>query len=245
MNLSNNTVLITGGASGIGLALAARFLHAGSTVIVCGRRADKLAEAQRQHPGLHTRVADVADAADREALAAWATAEFPALNVLVNNAGIQNRLSLLDETVAWETRRQEIAINFDAPIHLATLLVPHLRQQPGAAVINVTSGLAFAPMAMMPVYCATKAALHSLTLSLRHELAAVGVQVLEIVPPAVNTDLGGPGLHTFGEPLDAFADAVMARLAAGEQEVGYGSSEQSRLASRAELDATFQRMNNR
>lgn len=245
MNLSNNTVLVTGGASGIGLALAARFLHAGSTVIVCGRRADKLAEAQQRHPGLHTRVADVADAADREALAAWVTAEFPALNVLVNNAGIQNRLSLTDATVAWETRRQEIAINFDAPIHLATLLVPHLRQQPGAAVVNVTSGLAFAPMAMMPVYCATKAALHSLTLSLRHELAAVGVQVLEIIPPAVNTDLGGPGLHNFGEPLDAFADAVMARLAAGEQEVGYGSSEQSRLASRAELDVAFQRMNNR
>lgn len=245
MNLSNNTVLVTGGASGIGLALAARFLQAGSTVIVCGRRADKLAEAQQQYPGLHTRVADVADAADREALVAWATAEFPALNVLVNNAGIQNRLSLTDASIAWETRRQEIAINFDAPIHLATLLVPHLRQQPVAAVVNVTSGLAFAPMAMMPIYCATKAALHSLTLSLRHELAAVGVQVFEIIPPAVNTDLGGPGLHTFGEPLDAFADAVMARLAAGEQEVGYGSSEQSRLASRAELDVAFQRMNNR
>ena len=154
-------------------------------------------------------------------------------------------MSLTDETVSWETRRQEIAINFDAPIHLATLLVPHLRWQSGAAVINVTSGLAFAPMAMMPVYCATKAALHSLTLTLRHELATVGVQVLEIIPPAVNTDLGGAGLHNFGEPLDAFADAVMTRLAAGEQEVGYGSSEHSRLASRAELDAAFQRMNNR
>ena len=154
-------------------------------------------------------------------------------------------MSLIDETVAWETRRQEIAINFDAPIHLATLLVPHLRRQSGAVVINVTSGLAFAPMAMMPVYCSTKAALHSLTLTLRHELAAVGVQVLEIIPPAVNTDLGGPGLHNFGEPLDAFADAVMARLAAGEQEVGYGSSEHLRLASRTEQDAIFQRMDNR
>ena len=245
MNLSDNTVLVTGGASGIGLALAARFLQAGSTVIMCGRRADKLAEAQQQYPGLYTHVANVSNATGRAALAAWATAAFPNLNVLVNNAGIQNRLSFADETAAWETRREEIAINFDAPVHLAALLVPHLRQQPGAAIINVTSGLAFAPMAMMPVYCATKAALHSFTLSLRHELAGVGVQVLEIVPPAVNTDLGGPGLHTFGEPVDAFADSVMARLAAGEQEVGYGSSEQSRFASRAELDAAFQQMNNR
>ena len=95
----------------------------------------------------------------------------------------------------------------------------------------------------MPVYCATKAALHSLTLSLRQQLAPLGVRVLEIVPPAVNTDLGGPGLHTFGEPVDAFADSVMARLAAGEEEVGYGSSETRRLASRAELDAYFRQMN--
>jgi uncharacterized oxidoreductase len=243
MNLSNNTVLVTGGASGIGLALAARFLQAGSTVIVCGRRADKLAEAQQQYPGLQTRVADVADAADRAALAAWVMAEFPQLNVLVNNAGIQNRGSLAELATDWEARRQEIAINLEAPIHLTALLLPHLQQQPGAAVINVTSGLAFAPLAAMPIYCATKAALHSFTLSLRHQLAAQGVQVLEIIPPAVNTDLGGPGLHTFGEPLDAFADSVMARLAAGEEEVGYGSAEARRLASRAALDPYFQQMN--
>ena len=246
MNLSTNTILLTGGASGIGLALAIRFLQAGSTVIIVGRRADKLAEAQQHYPGLITRQANVADVAERTELVRWATTQYPALNVLVNNAGIQNRIQLADDAKTdWEQRREELVINVEAPIHLATLLVPHLRQQPGAAIINVTSGLSFAPAAFVPIYSATKAALHSFTLSLRHQLAPTGVSVLEIVPPAVDTDLGGPGLHTFGVNVDEFADSVMARLAAGEQEVGYGSSEKSRLASRAELDEQFRMMNNR
>ncbi|MBU6122164.1 SDR family oxidoreductase [Hymenobacter siberiensis] len=246
MNLATNTILLTGGASGIGLALAIRFLQAGSTVIIVGRRADKLAEAQQRYPGLITRQGDIATAAERTELVCWATTEYPALNVLVNNAGIQNRIQLADDAAAdWETRRQELVINVEAPIHLAMLLVPHLRQQPGAAIVNVTSGLSFAPAAFVPIYSATKAALHSFTLSLRHQLVPTGIAVFEIVPPAVNTDLGGPGLHTFGVPVDDFADSVMARLAAGEQEVGYGSSEKSRLASRAELDEQFRAMNNR
>ncbi len=246
MNLSNNTVLLTGGATGIGLALAQRLRQAGSEVIICGRRADKLREAQQLVPGLHTYECNVADAADRARLASQVVADFPALNVLLNNAGIQNRFQLADlpaDLAAWEAQRQEIAINLEAPIHLAALLVPHLRQQANAAIINVTSGLAFAPMAFAPVYCATKAALHSFTLSLRQQLLPVGIQVLEIVPPAVNTDLGGTGLHTWGVPVDDFADSIMARLAAGEEEVGYGTSEAIRLASRQEIDARFKQMN--
>jgi uncharacterized oxidoreductase len=246
MNLANNTVLITGGASGIGLALAERFVKAGSQVIVVGRREDKLREAQAQLPGLHTRVCDVASVTDRQALLEWVRAEFPSVNVLLNNAGIQNRLQLATNTQDWDVLRQEIVINVEAPIHLAMLFIPHLREQPNPAIINVTSGLSFAPAAFVPIYSATKAALHSFTLSLRHQLAqTTPIQVLEIVPPAVNTDLGGPGLHTFGEPVDAFADSVMERLAAGEQEVGYGSSEKVRNYSRQELDAHFKMMNNR
>ncbi|HEX8299986.1 MAG TPA: SDR family oxidoreductase [Rubricoccaceae bacterium] len=245
MTLSDHTVLVTGGATGIGLALAARFLDAGSTVVVCGRRAEALAEAQRRHPGLHIHVADVATAAGREALAGWAIEAFPALDVLVNNAGIQNRVGVADLAADWERHREEIAINFEAPVHLTALLLPHLARQPHAAVVNVTSGLAFTPYAATPVYSATKAALHSFTVSLRAQLAATGVEVIEIVPPAVDTDLGGPGLHTFGVPVDAFADAVMARVAAGETEVGYESSEVRRLASRAELDAAAAQMNGR
>ena len=246
MNLATNTILLTGGASGIGLALGVRFLRAGSTVVIVGRRADKLAEAQQRYPGLVTRQCDIADSAQRQELVRWATATYPGLNVLVNNAGIQNRIQLIhDHDTDWEMRRQELVINVEAPIHLSTLLVPHLRQRPGAAIINVTSGLSFAPAAFVPIYSATKAALHSFTLSLRHQLKPEGIAVLELVPPAVDTDLGGPGLHTFGVNVDEFADAVMARLATGEQEVGYGTSEISRLASRAELDEQFRVMNNR
>jgi uncharacterized oxidoreductase len=103
--------------------------------------------------------------------------------------------------------------------------------------------LAFAPMAGAPIYSATKAALHSFTMSLRQQLATTGIRVLEIVPPGVNTDLGGPGLHTWAVPVDDFADSIVARLAAGEEEVGYGTSEAIRLASRAEIDARFKLMN--
>ena len=246
MNLATNTILLTGGASGIGLALAVRFLQAGSTVIIVGRRDDKLSEAQQSYPALVVRQCDIADPAQRQELVRWATATYPGLNMLVNNAGIQNRIQLAhDHDTDWDLRRQELIINVEAPIHLSTLLVPHLRQRPGATIINVTSGLSFAPAAFVPIYSATKAALHSFTLSLRHQLKPEGIAVLEIVPPAVDTDLGGPGLHTFGVNVDDFADSVMGRLAMGEQEVGYGSSEKSRLASRAELDEAFRIMNNR
>ncbi len=246
MDLANNTVLLTGGATGIGLALAERLIAAGSRVIAVGRRADKLNEARERLPGLLTRVTDLAQPAERVALAEWVRSEQPAVNVLLNNAGVQNRTPVAQMAAspdAWEKTRDEIAINLEAPIHLTALLLPHLRGKPGAAVINVSSGLAFAPFALMPVYCATKAALHSFTLSLRHEAAALGVEVIELVPPALNTDLGGPGLHSGAPEVGPFADSVLARLAAGEQEVGYQSAETRRLASRQELDAYFAQMN--
>lgn len=242
MKLAGNTVLITGGASGIGLGLAERFLRAGSEVVVCGRREEKLHESKAKNPRLRTRVSDVSTDAGRVALAEWAVREFPRLNVLVNNAGVQLRSSL-EERDEWRRAREEIAINLDAPIHLTMLLAPHLRRQERAAVVNITSGLAFAPMARVPVYCATKAALHSLTVSLRHQLSGTPVEVVEIIPPAVDTDLGGPGLHTFGVKVDEFLDAVLPRIEAGEREVAYGFSQQTSQASRAELDATSARMN--
>jgi uncharacterized oxidoreductase len=241
MDISSQTVLITGGASGIGWALAQRFLAAGSEVIVCGRRVDKLREAQQLNRRVKIRVCDVAQEAERIALAEWVAREQPNVNVLVNNAGIQRRVSIANDD--WRSTRQELAINLEAPIHLAMLFAAHLAARPTPAIVNVTSGLAFAPLVIAPVYSATKAALHSFTLSLRHQLAGTPVQVIEIIPPAVNTDLGGPGLHTFGAPLDEFADAVMARLAAGDLEIPYGFAAQASRASRDELDAIFTRMN--
>lgn len=242
MQLSGNTILVTGGASGIGLAFARRFLDAGNTVIICGRREDKLREAAAQHPGLITHVCDLAQPGEREALIQWATTTHPALNVLVNNAGIQRRLRLGDQE-NWTATREELAINLDAPIHLTRLAVPHLTTRTPAAILNVTSGLAFAPLARTPIYSATKAALHSFTMSTRHQLKDTGIAVIEIVPPAVDTDLGGPGLHTFGVNVDEFADAVFGRLGGPEIEIGYGFAEGARNAPRPELDQIFQRVN--
>jgi uncharacterized oxidoreductase len=170
------------------------------------------------------------------------TSELPRLNVLVNNAGIQRRFELATNE-DWERTKEEIAVNLEAPVQLCALLIPHLIRQPHAAIINVTSGLAFAPMATAPVYCATKAALHSFTLSLRQQLSSSSIEVVEIVPPAVNTDLGGVGLHTLGTPVAEFVDAIMPRIAAGEREVAYGFAERASRASRAELDEIFARIN--
>jgi uncharacterized oxidoreductase len=241
VEIKGNVVLVTGGASGIGLALAQRFLVAGSRGIICGRREAWLKTAAEKYPGLVTRKCNLALAEERIALATWVVREFPELNVLVNNAGIQRWQELTPE--AWDSTHEEIAINFEAPVHLSLLLLSHLRAQARATIVNVGSGLALVPLARVPVYSATKAALHSFTISLRHQLAGTGVRVVEILPPAVNTDLGGPGLHTFGVPLDPFADAIMTRLEADESEIAYGTSEVSARAAQAAFSDAFARMN--
>lgn len=244
MNLAGNTILITGGATGIGWTFTERFLEAGNEVIICGRREDRLLEAQKKYPQLHTRVCDVALAEERVALLEWAIDRFPELNVLVNNAGIQRRLKLA-ENEDWAQTQSEIAVNLEAPIHLSRLIIPHLSKQTGAAILNVTSGLSFAPLANVPVYCATKAALHSFTLSLRQQLSETPVEVIEVIPPAVDTDLGGVGLHTFGVNADEFADAVFEGLKRGEQEIAYGTALVSSRATREQLDEISKQMNER
>ena len=190
---------------------------------------------------LRTQVCDLSKEKQREKLLAWATGEHPRLNVLLNNAGIQRRIRILGEN--WSATHEEIAINFEAPVHLTALFLPHLMKQERPAILNVTSGLAFSPMASAPIYCATKAALHSFTLSLRHQLAGTPVQVIEVIPPAVNTDLGGPGLHTFGVAIEEFVNAVTMGLREGDPEIAYGYSQRASRASRSELDELFQRMN--
>jgi uncharacterized oxidoreductase len=151
----------------------------------------------------------------------------------------------LDQSDRWEETHEEIAINLEAPIHLSRLFIPHLMKQDRPAIINIGSGLAFVPLVAAPIYSATKAALHSFTLSLRRQLSETSVQVIEIIPPAVNTDLGGPGLHTFGVRLNEFADAVFKRLEAGDIEIPYGFSEQASRASPQELDTIFNQLNSR
>ncbi|MDR2724647.1 MAG: SDR family NAD(P)-dependent oxidoreductase [Candidatus Adiutrix sp.] len=243
MKLTQNSILVTGGSSGIGLALAERLLARGNRVIICGRREAKLREAKERHPALETRVCDVSEEKERLALAAWLEEACPELNVLVNNAGIQQRMDLLATNREWDYYRREIATNLEAPLHLSLLLARRLTQRPEAAIINISSGLAFTPIAGLPVYCATKAALHSFSISLRWQLKAAGVEVVEIAPPAVRTDLGGPGRHDFGVPVDEFADAAMRDLEAGKREIGYGTSEPLARLSWDELDKAIAEIN--
>ncbi|CAN5201743.1 SDR family oxidoreductase [soil metagenome] len=240
MKTSGNTILLTGGSSGIGLALAKRFLDAGNDVIITGRREGPLADAKKQLPNVITEVSDSGSAADRTRLAAELTKRFPKLNVVINNAGIQRKVSFV-EAEPWERTREEIAINLEAPMHMASLFIPHLLTQSDPMIINGSSGLAFVPMAVSPVYCATKAAIHSFTLSLRHQLVKTPIRVIEVIPPAVHSNLGGS--HAFGVPTDEYADSVMAQLAEGRPEITYQFSQQASQGSRADLDAIFAKLN--
>ena len=224
MNLKNNSILITGGSTGIGLALAERFLTLGNEVIICGRSEDKLNAAKERFPKLHTKRCDVGNEKERTELAEWVLAEFPNFNVLVNNAGIQQRINFNESGFDWHQIKQEIAINLEAPIHFSKMFIPHLLAKNNSCIINVSSGLAFLPPVMAPVYGATKAGLHSFTFCLRQKLDGTSMQVIEIVPPAVATDLGGAGQHAAGVDLNEYADAVFVGLEKGDLEIGYGMS---------------------
>ena len=221
MNISNNKILITGGASGIGLGLTERFIKENNTVIVCGRRESALQETADKYPQVITKQGDLSSVDEREKLYEWIAAEHNDLNVLVNNAGIQNWMSVADEDF-YEKAQAEIATNIEAPIHLTNLF---LKLESLNTIINVTSGLAFVPYAKVPIYSATKAFFHSFTLSLRHVLQAKNIEVIEIIPPALNTDLGGEGLHDFAPPVSKFIKGIFEQLKQGKIELTFGQSE--------------------
>lgn len=189
MKLQGNTILITGGTAGIGQAFAEAFYDAGSKVIVCGRREERLRQLEEKYPGMVTRTCDVSDAGQRKALADWVIKEHPDTNIIMNNAGIQLTCDMTQE-VDLDRVYAELDTNLVAPIHITSLFAAHLKSTPEAAIINISSGLAFVPLAFMPVYCATKAAIHSITLSLRHQLKDTNVKVFEIAPPSTDTELG-------------------------------------------------------
>lgn len=245
MKLTGHTILITGGATGIGFALARRLSQDGNQVIICGRSDAALRRAQSEVPALVTRICDIADTDSRRSMVAWLKTSHPNLNMLINNAGVQNRRDFNTDP-AIDTLDQEVAINVTAPIHLIAELLPALKQQQQAFIINVSSGLAFSPMADVPVYCATKAAIHSFTLSLRHQLKSTAIRVVEMAPPIVDTGLGG-GTRSEGTasrmmvtPED-FVTEALAQLEADKDEVLVGISAQTRQLG----EALFERMNSR
>ncbi len=234
MQLSGNTIFITGGTSGIGLAFAEEFFRLGNTVIICGRRVDRLAELAKAHPGLVTYVADISSPEERKQLADAVIAGNPTLNVLINNAGMQLHTDLT-KPVDPDQVAVEIATNLTAPIHLSSLFARQLQSQPGSAIINISSGLAFTPIAFMPVYCATKAAIHSLSLSMRHQYKDKGVKVFEVAPPSVDTELGyqartDKSQSHGGIPISEFLKEAMEGLAADAYETIVGAAKRMKAA---------------
>ncbi len=239
MKLSNNKILITGGATGIGLGLTERFLKENNTVIICGRRADVLKEVADKHPGVITKVCDLEVEADRVELYNWIAKNHSDLNVLVNNAGIQNWMEVEDDDF-YKKANTEISINVLAPIHLANLFT---QLKSLTTIINVTSGLAFVPLAKVPVYCATKAFMRSFTLSLRYTLKSKNIEVIEMIPPALNTDLGAKGLHDAHPPVSEFVASVFEQMKQGKTELTFGTSEGRANANNETISEYFNRLN--
>jgi uncharacterized oxidoreductase len=239
MKLTENKILITGGGSGIGLGLTERFVKEGNTVIVCGRRETALQEVVDRFPSVITQVCDLAIEADRINLFNWVAANHPDLNVLVNNAGIQNWMNITNDDF-FDRAQNEIEINITAPIHLTKLF---LKLKSLNTIMNVSSGLAFIPISKVPVYCATKAFIRSFTLSLRHQLKSSNVEVIEIIPPALNTDLGGKGIHNEYPPVSDFIESIFQQLKEGKTELTFGTSEARAKANNDTIADYFARMN--
>jgi len=239
MKISGNKILITGGATGIGRGLAERFIKEGNTVIICGRREPALKEMSDSFPSVITRKCDLSLAGEREDLFKWIAESHNDLNVLVNNAGIQQWMNISDNDF-FERAKDEIVTNVEAPIHLTSLFI-HLRAL--HTIINVTSGLSFVPLVKVPVYSATKAFFHSFTLSLRHQLKSRNMEVIELIPPALNTDLGVKGIHDYAPPVGDFIESIFEQLKKGKTELSFGFSEAMTKAGPEDLQKAFERMN--
>lgn len=236
MKLRHKVILITGGTSGIGRALAAQLLARENTVIVTGRDRDSLEQTRVALPGVHVFQSDVSDAAAIVRLYDTVTTQFPTLDVLINNAGIMRSLELAAPRDLMDLTR-EIDVNLSGPLRMIQQFLPHLKQQPEAAIINVTSALAFMPLPLSPVYSATKAALHAFTQALRSQLEATSIRVIELAPPGVETPLlrgaFAAALHAHqGMDVQSLARITIASIEAGKLEIRPGLSNVLKIMSR-------------
>ncbi len=246
MKASGNTILVTGGATGIGFAIAERFAKLGNTVIICGRGQDRLDAAKKEIPSLHVIRCDISKEADRKSLLKKIESDFKGLNVLVNNAGIQRPINLKSGNEELLKADDEIETNLKSQIHLSALFIPALSKGNESAIINVSSGLGFVPLSRFPVYSATKAALHSFTMSLRHQLRDTIIKVFELIPPIVHdTELKGKPIKKEDWTVSSaeVADALAEGFKANQFEIAVGPSKRWVSASKADLDKAFQEIN--
>ena len=246
MNLTGNTILITGGGSGIGRGLAEALHALGNQVVIAGRRRQTLDYAAAANPGMKWLEPDVESPAAIRSFAALATQQFPTLNVLVNNAGIMRAEKLLAQQAGLVDAEAMVTTNLLGPIRLTAALLPHLQKQPYSAIVNVSSGLAFVPLALTPTYCATKAALHSYTKSLRYQLRGTATEVLELIPPYVATELMGGAHDPRAMPLSKFIAEVMEilKVQPTPAEIVVENAKGLRFAAQSgKSDAVFQGLN--
>lgn len=236
MKLQQRTILITGGTSGIGLELATQLLQRGNTVIVTGRDSKKLESLKRSFPAIHVFQSDVSDPTAIAALHDAVLAQFPALDTLINNAGIMRNLNLNHDRDLLDVTR-EIEINLSGPVRMVQQFLRHLKTRKQALIVNVSSGLAFIPFPISPVYSATKAAMHSFSQSLRVQLDGTGVTVVELAPPAVETPLlrgefADEMKGQKGMDVKALAQRAIAGIEADKLEIRPGLSNVLKLMSR-------------
>jgi uncharacterized oxidoreductase len=243
MKLEGNTVLITGGTSGIGLELANELLKRKNTVLITGRDDERLDRAKAQLQGVHTIRCDVSAIADVDALFSRVTRDFPGLNVLVNNAGVMRTLDLQDEARSLDDVTREIDTNFKGPLWMIQRFLPQLKKMPSAAIVNVSSGLAFVPLPSAPVYCATKAAMHSFSRSLRVQLRKTTVKVFELAPPATETglfDAKAPGMEQVAlMKVDALVRDFLKGFERDQLEIRPGQANQLKLMNRLAPEFIF------
>lgn len=221
MNMTGNTILITGGASGIGRGLAEALHKLGNQVVISGRRQDALDQVTAANPGMASLKVDITDTASIQAFTTLAISQFPALNVLINNAGIMRTENIKASPESLQDAEETVVTNLLGTIRVSAALLSHLLKQPASTLMTVSSGLAFVPLVAAPTYSATKAAIHSYSMSLRHQLQGTSVEVIEIAPPYVQTELLGAFQATdpHAMPLADFISETMRLLAAGASEV--------------------------
>ncbi|RAW03512.1 SDR family oxidoreductase [Pseudochryseolinea flava] len=243
MKLHKQTILITGGSSGIGLELAKQLVAKQNNVIICGRSSERLSQAKAEIGNVHTFTCDVSQARDRIELMAWISAYHPACNMLVNNAAIVHRTNFCDDPEMLEKAEREINTNLFAPIALTKMFLAFRDNKPSTAIVNITTGLVYAPRAVYPIYNATKAGLHAFTQVLRHQNAELPLKIIEVMMPVVNTPW-----HQGHAPKIAITPAKAVRemitgIEKGKQEIKVGAVKLLYILARIAPSFAFKKIN--